>query len=253
MYLIQPFQQAVNTPNRQVKEAAHKVSPINEMVALKAMVKEISKSNSKIYNLNTLCTTYGVKRRGFYDFLSIGQVFNICQKHSNDNFEWFGFSNANSVLEKIKKEARNTVSVPIQAFFDCSLNSSIQNIAVSVVKLFFYLNQKTLDLRMIAKLFAQGSTKYKTMLRKLYTVAAGLELSEIIGKTNKVAEIRFLYPLQEVTTNPLDIMSMLNSRDDQILEELFQQRRNEFNELTFDQRYLAGELIFEPHIKQLVY
>ena len=249
MYVLQGIQ----SPNQDMKDQAPKPSPINEMVALKAMVKEIAKSNSKVFNLNALCTSYGIKRRGFYDFLSIGQVFKICQRHSNDNFEWFGFSNTAGELEKIKKEVRSSMNTPIKAFFDCSMNSSLQNIALSVVKLFYYLNQKTLDLRMIAKLFAQGPTKYKTMLRKLYTVAAGLELSEIIGKTNKVAEIQFLYPLQDVKPNPFDIMSMLNSRDDQVLEEIFQQRRNEFNELTIDRRYLAGGIIIEPQLNQLVY
>ena len=85
MYVLQGIQ----SPNQDMKDQAPKPSPINEMVALKAMVKEIAKSNSKVFNLNALCTSYGIKRRGFYDFLSIGQVFKICQRHSNDNFEWF--------------------------------------------------------------------------------------------------------------------------------------------------------------------
>ena len=249
MYVLQPIQ----NQKQENSPPAPKVSPVNEMLALKAMVQEISKSQTKIFNLNVLCNSYGIKRRGFYDFLSIGQVFKICQRHSNDNFEWFGFANTASALASIKKDVRNTHIASVKSFFDCSMNSSLQNIALSVVKLFYYLNQKTLDLRMVAKLFAQGPTKYKTMLRKLYTVAAGLELSEIIGKTNKVAEIKFLYPLQEMKPNPLDIMSMLNSKDDQILEEVYQRRREEFNDLTIDRRYLAGGILIEPQVNQLVY
>ena len=250
MFVLAPLQQN----KQEVQEQQPKASPVNEMLALKAMVKEISKSNSKIFNLNVLCNSYGIKRRGFYDFLSIGQVFKICQRHSNDNFEWYGFGNTERELENIKKEVKGAKDTSVKTFFDCSMNSSLQNIALSVVKLFYYLNQKTLDLRMVAKLFAQGPTKYKTMLRKLYTVAAGLELSEIIGKTNKVAEIKFLYPLQESKPNPLDIMSMLNSKDDQMLEEVYKRRRNEFNDLTIDRRYLAGGIIIDTQLThQLVY
>ena len=249
MYIIQPL------PQQNLEGQQSKTSPVNEMVALKAMVKEISHSNTQVFNLNALCNTYGVKRRGFYDFLSIGTVFKICQRHSNDNFEWYGFQNTSHELELIKKQIHSNPNISLKSFFDCSLNSSLQNIALSVVKLFYYLNQKTLDLRMVAKLFAQGPTKYKTMLRKLYTVAAGLELSEIIGKTNKVAEIKFLYPLQDKKPNPMDIMSMLNSKEDQIQEELYQRRRAEFNDLTCDRRYLAGGVIVPPptQITQLVY
>ena len=247
MFVLQPI------PKPKHEEVPTKVSPVNEMLALKVMVNEISKSKQKMFNLNDLCSTYGVKRRGFYDFLSIGSVFKICQRHTNDNFEWFGFKNTASELECIRHQVSSNPNICLKNFFDCSLNSSLQNIALSVVKLFYYLNQKTLDLRMVAKLFAQGPTKYKTMLRKLYTVAAGLELSEIVGKTNRVAEIQFLYPLQEKKLNPMDIMTMLNSKEDQALEGIFQKRREEFNTLTCDRRYLAGGIIIEPHLIPLVY
>ena len=146
------------------------------------------------------------------------------------------------------REIQNDKTINLTTFFDCSLNSSLQNIALNVVKLFFYLNQNTLDLRMVAKLFARGATKYKTMLRKLYTVAAGLELSQIIGKTNKVAEIKFLHNLNDNSPNLLDIMSMLNTNNNSTSDEEYRRRRSEFNDLTLDKRYIITGIPIEPQI-----
>lgn len=222
-----------------------KISPINEMLALRTMIQDISNKSVKIYNLNELCNTYGIKRRGFYDFLSIGTVFKICYRHTNDTFEWYGFNETYKVLvyisQTVQKESMNK---GIKEFFDCSANSSLQNLALNVVKLFFYLNTKFLDLRQVAKLFSQGTSKYKTMLRKLYTVAAGLELAEIIGKTNRVAEIKFLHPIpSRAFADPTDIMSMLNTKEELDAESNFEGRRKIFQAITYDRRFLAAESV----------
>lgn len=226
-------------------EDISKLSPINEMLALKTMIHDISLQKAKIYNLNELCNRYGVKRRGFYDFLSIGTVFKICFRHTNDTFEWYGFEDTYKVLVQISQNvSKESQSKQIREYFDCSSNSSLQNLALNVVKLFFYLNTKFLDLRQVAKLFSQGTSKYKTMLRKLYTVAAGLELAEIIGKTNRVAEIKFLHPIPCKTyADPTDIMSMLNTKEELDAASNFEGRRKVFQAITFDRRFLAAEFV----------
>jgi hypothetical protein len=113
--------------------------------------------------------------------------------------------------------------------FNYSIDSSLPRISMGVVKLFFYLSVKSLDLRKIGKLFSQGKAKYKTMVRKLYTVATGLELAGIIQKTSVVSEIQLLIPLH-VTEIPctMSISFFLNTRKDIDERTIIEQRRKEF-------------------------
>jgi hypothetical protein len=126
----------------------------------------------------------------------------------------------------------NTQATTLQGLFNYSADPSLPKISTAVVKLFFYLSTKSLDLRKVGKLFAQGNTKYKTMVRKLYTVAAGLELAGIVRKTDVVSEIRLNAPLHLAnTTGSMGLSFLLNSRKELENEVSYERRRKEFEEI----------------------
>jgi len=215
-----------------------KAGLVNETLALRSLIDGLIASGKRSFSINDTCNAYGVKRRGFYDFLSIGSIFNVCRRSSNDCFEWFGFDGTKDILEKVSVAVNQEQFSDISRGFSCATNSSLNNISMNVIRLFFYLHVRFLDLRQVAKLFSLGGAKYKTMLRKLYTVATGLELSGIVSRTNRVAEIRFLYPLPESSLmfSPLNVASLLNSKKEMDEETKYQKRRKQFNDLTEDPR-----------------
>lgn len=225
-----------------VDRGHHRESPANETAALKHLIRSISAFPPKIYSTNELSQQYNCKRRGMFDFLCVGNIFQVCRKISNENFEWLGYHNVKNVLISIaQSQDVHSKSSVIEDVFDCVNTSSLSNLAFCVVKLFFFLNTECLDIRQISKLFSRNGAKYKAMLRKLYTVITGLELCEIVSRTNNVAEIKFRYPLssfyEKKDTNLLSINSMLNTTEDLEEENMFKARRSKFNNLTYDPRY----------------
>jgi hypothetical protein len=113
--------------------------------------------------------------------------------------------------------------------FNYSLDFSLQRIALALVKVFFYLRVKFLDLRRVSRLFAQRNTKYKTMLRKVHTVATGLEILGIVRKTSVVSEIQLRFPLDsENCMGKLPVASMLNTQEQLENEKVCARRRREF-------------------------
>jgi hypothetical protein len=104
-----------------------------------------------------------------------------------------------------------------------------------VIKLFFVLKVTSLDLRKIARLFAQNHIKYKTMLRKLYIVINGLEVAHLVRKTAAVSQIQLLVPL-DVDNGPLQLKlcAILNSEEDLEEQRGCEIRRREFQEIFLD-------------------
>jgi hypothetical protein len=86
-----------------------------------------------------------------------------------------------------------------------------------------------LDLRQVGKLFSHRKTKYKTMLRKLYTVASSLEIAGIISRTSSVAEIRLNLNAKAVPErSPMNVMSLLNTESELLNGQLYEARRKAF-------------------------
>jgi hypothetical protein len=136
------------------------------------------------------------------------------------------FQTVNSIRNEAQAEGTNSETKEI---FHASADSSIQRIAVAMVKLFFYLHVKFLDLRKVSRLFTQENTKYKTILRKVYTIATGLEILGIVRKTSAVAEIQLNVPLDsEAPSASFNLPSLLNTEEQVAQEQAYDRRRREF-------------------------
>lgn len=167
---------------------------VNDSTILQNLSNYFINSNTNIFIISELGTYFNVNKRTIKDFINVCVAFNVCRKINNDAFEWYGYSNILETIEKFEKEIKTcSFYHGIFDLFNCSLNGSLENISISVVKLFIYLNKKYLDVHNIAKLFAQGQCKYNTMLRKLYTVGICLRICGVISKTNKVSEFKYNY------------------------------------------------------------
>jgi hypothetical protein len=160
-----------------------------------------------------LAFEFGIRRRSLYDFLGICATFGLCRRISSSNIDWHSLNHAMPKINAIRIEAQNETA-DIKAVFDYNLDASLQRIAVGLIKLFFYLSVKFLDLRQVSRMFAQQAAKYKTMLRKVYTVAGSLEIVGFVKKTNAVSEIQLEVPLHsENCEGGLNVSSILNSEE----------------------------------------
>ena len=197
------------------------------------------------YNINGLCSKFKLKRRSLYDFVSICSVFGGCRKLSSDEFIWCGTKDLGKTLDRIKEEAQDQLNNfektnknehshnSFIELFNCSKNSSLVHITRKILELFLLLNTKLLDLRQVASFFASGVMKYKTMLRKVYSVASAMETARVIARTSKVAEIRLL-PYQEVQNNSkLGIGAILNTKEELREANVYDQRKRIYLQFFF--------------------
>ena len=214
------------------KEKYHKTS-INETSSLRILVSKLETLIGKEFNYLSLCSQFSVKRRVLYDFIQIVEPLAIIDRKNNNLFVWNGISNFQTVIPTLLSNLQNeTLSHSFVNIFSCSNDSSLVHITILLLKLFCYLNTKTLDLRSVAFLFTQGPTKFKTLIRKLYTVSTSLEVVGILSKTSKVSEVKLLVPelLIRNQNQNIGVQALINTTEELQQFEMFEQRRKEFNE-----------------------
>ena len=186
----------------------------NESLPLKNLVTILEKNSKNTqYNISILCETKNVKRRSLYDFIVVASAFNACCRKSNNEFEWKGLHFFKETIPLLAKHFETEFRYhSIQVLFDCSNQPTLAKLALSLIKLFVYLNENIIDIRQAAKLFAQQGAKYKTMLRKLYTVISCFEVADVVSRTNSSAEIRLLIPFTQ-PNSVYSIQSLIQNKD----------------------------------------
>lgn len=223
----------------------------NDTNMLRKTIKTISQSSKSVFGINEVCSEFGIKRRGLYDFLSVSAIFDVCKKTTNDEFLWIGLGGIEGKLKEIQGRLENDAKeTSMLDLFNCATNSSIQNVSICVIRLFLYLNVKCLDLREVGKLFCQKRCKYKTMLRKLYTVASSLEIAGIISRTVLVAEIKLNFGPEHDEQSTMDVRSLLNSGTETNNGQNYVERRAAYESYVKDEKapapVVAEKQLFAP-------
>jgi hypothetical protein len=202
---------------------------MNDSAALQRIFQHLEINALTSQSIDGLSHEFGIRRRGLYDFISICSAFGMCRRISNSEVEWIGANRSAGYINTIRVESQEPGDENIKDVFDYHLDASLQRIAVGFVKLFFYLRVKFLDLRQVSRLFAQRNTKYKTMLRKVYTVATGLEIARIVRKTSVVSEIQLNVPLDSEDSDVgFNFSSILNSKEQIERQKWGERRRRDF-------------------------
>jgi hypothetical protein len=209
-------------------------SPVNEILVLRDVVRDLELHGPRLVTVEELSRSYGIKRRSLFDVISICAVFGICHRPQNNSIEWLGLGKSADALGRLREQAvAESDGCDLLCLFDCSAEPSLPRIAQAVIRLFFCLAVRHLDLRKVAKLFGQGKTKYKTMLRKLYTVVQGLELAGIVTRTSVVSEIKLSVPLQgQSAFSQFALSSILNTEREANLAIGREKKRKEFDQIS---------------------
>jgi hypothetical protein len=200
---------------------------VSEAVMLRRMVQALEKGSSPPEHIDDIARKFHIKTRTLYDFVDIASVFGVCLRAPNNTLEWFGIDSAGATIDRFRDEVAAEGDDPnALRLFNYPLDPSLHRIASGIVKLCFFLNVNSLDLRKVGKIFAQGKTKFKTMLRKLYTVVAAMEILGIVTRTSVVSEIVLRAPLERRrAVRSLGVEVMLNSPEEVLLVQKYEWRR----------------------------
>ncbi|OHT12227.1 hypothetical protein TRFO_18030 [Tritrichomonas foetus] len=202
---------------------------VNDSQNISVFVKFVESNQhfNQPLSLSKMCEKFNIKRRVLYDFISILFRFEICSKISSEHFFWFGLEKSKNAITALKKDVENKSDEELRADLNCVAEPSLPHIAVAIIQLFFYLNVKLIDLRQACCFLAVDQKKYKTLLRKLYTVSARLEVAKIIEKTTNIAEVR-LINFPETPNKILSIEQMMNTNEELKAESIYSARRKEY-------------------------
>lgn len=229
--MIDAFPQLLFAANPAKKSRVQKSSN-NENSKLFAIITELENSKYKSFQIGQICEKFSIKRRVFYDFVSIILVFGICDKKSTEVYEWRSLNISKDLIDKFRAEIdEESKSKCMETLFDCSSDSSLQNITKKLIQLLIYLGMTVIDLKAAGKLFSQGKVNFKTMLRKLYTICSCFELLGVTVRTKKTGEMKLVR--SEWVFNhyniPTDINALLNTDDMQHVSDTFTYRQASFS------------------------
>jgi hypothetical protein len=208
-----------------------------------------------IASIDTLAQEFCLKRRPLYEFITICCTFGICQRPSTDTVHWLGIERSRCLLDTFRKQAREGLSDDdFDEILTSSVGLSVSDIAIAIVRLFFLLHVQALDLRKVSRILANNKAKYKTVLRKVYTVAGGLEFAGIVRKTTVASEIQLQVPLDWSTAPAqMDLMAMLNSNQEMEEARIWARRRRAFDgacserfRVPVDEPPIAEKIQFPP-------
>jgi hypothetical protein len=172
------------------------ISKSAESRKLRPIVDHFEESTEKIFQLEDVVARFDVKRRLLYDFVICLNSLRLCRKVSTASIEWFGVKRLNDTVLRILEELREEITShkTVKTIFCTGRfdEDPFENAAWNVIKMFLYLGTGKLDLRTVAALLTERDVKYKTMLRRLYTVASTLEGLDVIRKTEQTAEVELI-------------------------------------------------------------
>jgi hypothetical protein len=203
-----------------------------ESRCLKNIIDYLELNIGELFSVDDLTAMHAVKRRTIHEFLAVCSAFGMCIKFVNGSLRWLGRQQVEVSIHEMRAaipgESRGKT---LPQIFDCSADSSLSHIATSLVKLHCVLGTKFLDLRKVGRLLSQRGVKYKTVLRKLYTVASILTLVSVLRRTASSSEVQFVYPLKPPGATQFGVSVMLNTQTELEEEQSFERRRREFEQI----------------------
>ena len=202
---------------------------LSESMYLRAVCTEMEGQQGQSFFLPDLCKTHNVKRRALYDFISMMEKFGCCTRVTNEHFVWNGLKQATTAVSAIQKRCEDiTCDEAVRQSLACDKNTSLPHIGEVIVTLFFYLHVSTLNIRDICSFLTRNTGKYETILRKVYTVSARLEVAGLISRTQNNAEIKLCTSTRARERKSLALADMINTKNELQMESVYAERRKAF-------------------------
>ncbi|EAX95470.1 hypothetical protein TVAG_059940 [Trichomonas vaginalis G3] len=169
-----------DSASQREKQKIFKVSVTN-------LVNMLESHPGKSFGIPSLCSSFKIKRRRFYDIVNVFVSLGCCQKLNLDRVEWLGKSQiSNHILTMRKEKEIDRPEISLDSLFPVETCVGVSNLTINFVLLFYALKSNKIDIRMAGQFLSRGTGRYKTTLCKLYQINLILAT---LGMTSKSSEL----------------------------------------------------------------
>lgn len=151
------------------------------------LVNMLESNPGKSFGIPSLCNSFKIKRRRFYDIVNVFVSLGCCQKLNLDRVEWLGKSKiSNHILMMRKEKEIDRPEISLDSLFPVETCVGVSNLTINFVLLFYALKSNKIDIRMAGQFLSRGTGRYKTTLCKLYQINLILAT---LGMTSRSSEL----------------------------------------------------------------
>jgi hypothetical protein len=198
--------------------------------AASSVVQELEEHIGEPYSISWLHKRHQLKRRRLYDLVNVFSAIGCARRVNGEEIVWFGRGEIMAKLQREKEELGiSNAEIGMSTLFPPENSVGLTSLTIAFLMLFPALGTHEIDLRDAGSFFARSTTKYKTVLCKLYQIAVILGALGLTDKTQNMCEVRILPPLEgllRIDENPMAIGRLLNRPHGGI--DPFQARRDEY-------------------------
>jgi hypothetical protein len=182
---------------------------------VEAIVRELDQHPGVHRSIPQLHKTHQIKRRRLYDVINIFTAIGCATRVGVDELVWGG---RDKILEKFLEHKRSrgidNTDLKLAELFPPDNSVGFASLTIAFLMLFPALATEVIDLREASAFFSRNTSKYKTILCKLYQITMILGALGVVGHTKNVCEMEILPPLARIfpneSRNPMPIGKLLN-------------------------------------------
>ncbi|EAY19612.1 hypothetical protein TVAG_228750 [Trichomonas vaginalis G3] len=157
--------------------------------AVKCFIEYQESRIGQATSITVITERFRIKRRRLYDVLNVFESLGVCEKPGVDLFIWHGLRNLKSILINKYNEIIGSNKADISSLQPYDHSIGIQNLTVALIMFFYVTDIITIDLRVVAYIFAGGSNKFRMILCKLYQVVDILSTVGVIFRSQSVSVV----------------------------------------------------------------
>jgi hypothetical protein len=190
--------------------------------AMTSMVLEFEHGQLQTMTIVELSQRFMIKTRRLYDVINVFLALGCCARSGGDGFTWTSLKDSLPRLRELRQSRGiDDPSRNLTDLFPITECVGIANLTIALLLLFYAVRANHLDLRLAARVFSRGTTRFQSTLCKLYQICFVLSTAGIVARTTVSCEVRIMgqwldYPAVPTELNenhaPLSLETLLNHK-----------------------------------------
>lgn len=209
-----------------IKQKLRLLKPKSLSDSIQILCSELEKQPQKKFSISFLADHFNIKRRRLYDVINVLISAGCCDK-DEQKIVWRGKANACRKIS-VEFDARK-IGDPYKTLsdlFPVQQCVGVPNLTTNFLLIYFALETKCLDLRIVASFFSRYTIRMKTTLSKLYQISYILCSIGMCRRNTQVCEVMLsddfydtIYneKIKNSTLHPLSINELLNKPKDLVV------------------------------------
>lgn len=230
------------------KHASESVIPTYHAPSKKSKAQDITKLLNKLENMvgnvvsiHTIGRGTNLQVKRLYEVMNVCCVLGASIKLEGSSYQWLGLSRMHHKLESIFSQTEGEAcKKSLVQIFNIGKSSTIEELTLNFIKLFFYLGTTELEIRDAVDLFASHGAKHQTILRRLYCITRLMKTIGIIDHPCHKAHFCLRVDINDLKkkyyqthsifsrNDPTSIIYLMNHVDNDFVDRIFVCRQEEF-------------------------